>query len=200
MTLIIGLTGGIGCGKSTVSSFFSELNVAIVDADIVARQVVAKGQPALKKIAQHIGSEILIDGVLNRSLLREIIFQDNKQREWLNALLHPLIRAEIVKALAEAKGKYVLLEAPLLFENGLDVLTDYDLVIDLAPELQIERASARDGVTVNSIKAIIAKQIDRKQRLQQADFVIDNNISLENLKSRVLELDRQFRTLPKKRK
>ena len=199
MTLIIGLTGGIGCGKSTVSSFFSELNVEIVDADIVARQVVSKGQPALQKIAQHFGSEILIDGELNRALLREIVFQDNSQREWLNALLHPLIRTTIVTALAKAKGKYVLLEAPLLFENGLDVLTDYNLVIDLDPALQIKRASARDGVSVESIKAIIAKQIDRQQRLQQADFVIDNSdISLESLKSRVIELDRQFRALQKK--
>ena len=199
MTLIIGLTGGIGCGKSTVSSFFSELHVAIVDADIVARQVVTKGQPALQKIAQHFGREILTDGELNRSLLREMIFQDNSQREWLNALLHPLIRSRIVSALAEAKGKYVLLEAPLLFENGLDVLTDYNLVVDLEPALQIKRASARDGVSLNSIKAIIAKQIDRKQRLQQADFVIDNNnVSLESLKSRVIDLDRQFKALQKK--
>lgn len=196
MTLIIGLTGGIGSGKSTVSSFFSELHVQIVDADIVARQVVSKGQPALQKIAQHFGSEILIDGELNRALLREIIFQDNSQREWLNALLHPLIRTTIVNALAKAKGKYVLLEAPLLFENGLDVLTDYNLVIDLEPELQLKRASARDGVSLESIKAIIGKQIDRQQRLQKADFVITNNdVSLEALKSRVIELDRQFRVL-----
>ena len=196
MTLIIGLTGGIGSGKSTVSSFFSELHVEIVDADIVARQVVSKGQPALQKIAQHFGSEILIDGELNRALLREIIFQDNSQREWLNALLHPLIRTTIVNALAKAKGKYVLLEAPLLFENGLDVLTDYNLVIDLEPELQLKRASARDGVSLESIKAIIGKQIDRQQRLQKADFVITNNdVSLEALKSRVIELDRQFRVL-----
>lgn len=199
MTLIIGLTGGIGCGKSTVSSFFAELKVEIVDADIIARQVVSKGQPALQKIAEHFGAEILIDGELNRALLRRIIFQDNQHREWLNALLHPLIEAAIVSALARAKGDYVLLEAPLLFENGLDKLTDYNLVIDLEPALQIKRASTRDGVSVESIKAIIARQIDRQQRLQQADFVLDNNdISLQNLKSRVIDLDRQFRALQKK--
>ncbi len=198
MTLIIGLTGGIGCGKSTVCSFFAELKVEIVDADIIARQVVSKGQPALQKIAEQFGAEILIDGELNRALLREIIFQDNQHREWLNALLHPLIEAAIVHALAGAKGSYVLLEAPLLFENGLDKLTDYNLVIDLEPALQIKRASARDGVSVESIKAIIDKQIDRQQRLQQADFVLDNNdISLQDLKSRVIALDRQFRALAK---
>ena len=201
MALIIGLTGGIGCGKSTVSSFFSELNVTTVDADLIARQVVTKGQPALKKIEEHFGKEILIDDVLNRSLLREIIFQDNGQKQWLNNLLHPLIRTEIIRLLAEADGPYVLLEAPLLFENKLDILTDYDLVVDLDPELQIKRASARDGVSVENIKAIINSQIDRKQRLQKADFVIDNNgCSLQSLKNRVIDLDRQFRTLQKKLK
>lgn len=201
MTLIIGLTGGIGCGKSTVSSFFAALNVEIIDADIVARQVVEKGQPALQKIAEHFGNEILTDGVLNRARLREIIFKDNTHREWLNALLHPLIRSSIISALEKARGEYVLLEAPLLFENGLDILTDYNLVVDLEPTLQIKRACKRDGVTVDSIKAIIAKQIGRRERLQKADFVIDNNgCSLPNLKSQVIDLDRQFRTLQKKRK
>ncbi len=199
MTLIIGLTGGIGCGKSTVSSFFAELKVEIVDADIIARQVVSKGQPALQEIASHFGAEILIDGELNRPLLRKIIFHDNQHREWLNALLHPLIEAAIVSALASAQGDYALLEAPLLFENGLDKLTHYNLVIDVEPAVQIKRASARDGVSVESIKAIISKQMDRRQRLQQADFVLDNNdISLQALQSRVLDLDGQLRALAKK--
>ena len=196
MVLVIGLTGGIGCGKSTVSAFFSEMNVVIVDADIIARQVVAKDQPALHKIAQHFGSDIIADGVLNRSRLRELIFQNDEQRIWLNSLLHPLIHAEIVRNLANACGSYVLLEAPLLFENGLNELTDYNLVVDLDPALQIERASMRDNASVSSIKAIIAQQIDRKKRLQRADFVIDNNgCSLNNLKSQVLLLDKQFRSL-----
>jgi dephospho-CoA kinase len=199
MTVIIGLTGGIGSGKSMVSSFFAQLNVAIIDADIVARQVVEKGQPALQKIAAHFGEEILTDGELNRGLLRDKIFQDNSQREWLNALLHPLIYDRIVSELAKAKGKYALLEAPLLFENKLERLTDYNLVVDVEPAVQIKRASARDGVSLDSIKAIIDKQMDRQQRLQQADFVIDNsNLSLESLQCRVLKLDKQFRTLTKK--
>lgn len=201
MAVIIGLTGGIGCGKSTVSSFFSDLNIDIIDADLIARLLVSEGQPALKKIADHFGQEILIDGALNRSLLREIIFKDETQKRWLNDLLHPLILAEIIRLLAQAEGSYVILEAPLLFENQLDLLTDYNLVVDLDPELQIKRASTRDGVAPESIKAIINSQIDRQQRLQQADFVINNNgVSLENLKSTVIELDRQFKTLQKKRK
>jgi len=201
MALIIGLTGGIGCGKSTVSAFFADLNISIVDADRIARLLVSEGQPALKKIAGHFGQKILIEGSLNRSLLREMIFKDENHKAWLNDLLHPLILAEIIKLLAQAEGSYVILEAPLLFENQLDILTDYNLVVDLDPELQIKRASARDGVTAESIKAIINSQIDSQQRLQKADFVINNNgVSLENLKSAVIDLDRQFKTLQKKTK
>jgi dephospho-CoA kinase len=196
MTLIIGLTGGIGSGKSTVSRYFSELHVAIVDADIVARQVVTKGEPALQKIAAHFGSDILTNGELNRALLRDKIFQDDSQRVWLNALLHPLIHAKIISELAAAEGKYVLLEAPLLFENGLDDLTDYNVVVDIEPALQVKRASARDGVSVDSIKAIIGKQVSRVDRLQKADFVIENNnISLQCLKNSVLDLDKQLNAL-----
>jgi len=201
MTLIIGLTGGIGCGKSTVSAFFAELQIAAIDADIIARQLVMKGQPAIQKIAAHFGCEILTDGELNRGRLRDIIFQDDSQKKWLNDLLHPLIRNEITNRLAEANGPYVLLEAPLLFENGLDTLTDYNLVIDIDPQLQIARASARDGVSATSIKAIINSQIDRQQRLQKADFVVNNSgCSRLSLKNAILDLDRQFRILADKSK
>ncbi|MCG6200902.1 dephospho-CoA kinase [Psychromonas antarctica] len=201
MTLIIGLTGGIGCGKSTVSSFFSELNIRIIDADLIARLVVAKGQPALKKIEAHFGLGILTDGTLNRGLLRDLIFQDDHHKAWLNNLLHPLIRTEIKRLLAAAEGPYVLLEAPLLFENNLDDFSDYDLVVDLDPKLQLQRASVRDGVSVKSIKAIMDSQIQREQRLDKADFVINNNgVSLQTLKNRVVDLDKQFRSLQKKLK
>ncbi|WP_028863336.1 dephospho-CoA kinase [Psychromonas aquimarina] len=199
MTLIIGLTGGIGCGKSTVSAFFAQLNIPVVDADLAARLVVSKGQPALKQISQHFGEQIIINGELDRAGLREIIFQDESEKQWLNNLLHPLIRAEMLKQLSMAGGAYVLLEAPLLFENKLDILTDYDLVVDVNPQLQLERASSRDGVSVQNIKAIMDSQIDREQRLKQADFVIDNNnCSLETLKRSVIDLDKQFRLLKKR--
>ena len=193
MTLIIGLTGGIGSGKSTVSRFFSELGVQIIDADLVARQVVKKGQPALTQIAQHFGSEILINGELNRTLLRKLIFKNEHQKVWLNNLLHPLIRAQIVEQLSKAKGDYVLLEAPLLFENGLDKLSAYSLIVDIDEALQVKRACQRDGASEEAIKAIIASQIDRQQRLQKADFIIDNNnLSLEKLKNKVALLNAQF--------
>lgn len=201
MTLIIGLTGGIGSGKSTVSAFFAELNVTIVDADIVAREVVMKGQPALDKIALHFGDNILIDGELNRSLLREKIFQDNNQLKWLNALLHPLINNRIVKQLEGAKGNYAILEAPLLFENRLDILASYNLIIDVEHDIQIKRASLRDGVSLDSIKTIIDKQISRAARLEKANFIIENNrVSLAYLKKQVADLDKKFNELALKNK
>jgi dephospho-CoA kinase len=196
MTLIIGLTGGIGSGKSTVSRFFSELGVQIIDADLVARQVVEKGQPALWKIELHFGNEVLTDGELNRTFLRQIVFKNEQEKLWLNNLLHPLIRAQMVEQLAKAKGDYVLLEAPLLFENNLNKLSDYDLVVDACPALQVKRACARDGAVKEVIDAIMASQIDRQTRLQKADFIIDNNdLSLLALKKRVQQLDTQFRKL-----
>jgi len=196
MTLIIGLTGGIGSGKSTVSGFFSELGIEIIDADLVARQVVEKGQPALQKIEQHFGNEVLTDGELNRAFLRQLIFKDEQEKLWLNNLLHPLIRVKMVEQLAMAKGDYVLLEAPLLFENNLDKLTDYTVVVDADPALQVERACARDGADEEVIYAIIASQIDRQTRLQKADFIIDNGgPSMAALKNAVQRLDAQFRQL-----
>lgn len=196
MTLVIGLTGGIGSGKSTVSGFFVELGVQTIDADLVARQVVTKGQPALREIEQHFGSKVLTDGELNRPYLRQLIFKNEQEKLWLNKLLHPLIRARIVDQLAKAKGDYILLEAPLLFENNLDKLTDYDLVVDASTALQVKRACARDGADEKVIYAIIASQIDRKTRLQKADFIIDNShLSRPALKIRVQQLDAQFRKL-----
>jgi len=196
MTLIIGLTGGIGSGKSTVSGFFSELGIEIIDADLVARQVVEKGQPSLLKIEQHFGSEVLKKGDLNRPFLRQLIFKNEQEKLWLNNLLHPLIRVKMLELLAKAKGDYVLLEAPLLFENNLDKLTDYDVVVDAAPALQVQRACVRDGADEEVIHAIIASQIDRQTRLQKADYIIDNShLSLPALKIRVQQLDAQFRKL-----
>lgn len=198
MTLIIGLTGGIGSGKSTVSDFFAAVGIEIIDADLVARQVVEKGQPALQKIEQHFGNKVLQDGALNRAFLRQLIFKNEQEKLWLNNLLHPLIREKMVAQLTQAKGDYVLLEAPLLFENNLDKLTDYTVVVDAEPALQVKRACARDGADEEVIHAIINSQIDRQTRLQKADFIIDNShLSLPALKKRVLELDAQFRQLKK---
>lgn len=196
MSLIIGLTGGIGSGKSTVSVFFKALGIEVVDADVVARLVVENGQPALQKISHYFGSDIIENGALNRVKLRHIIFNDPIKKEWLNALLHPLIRDKMLAQLKEAKSDYVLLEAPLLFENNLERYCDYVIVVDLDMQLQIIRATARDDSSPETIKAIIASQISRSQRVEKADFIIDNgDVSLQHLEISVIALDKQLRTL-----
>lgn len=196
MSLIIGLTGGIGSGKSTVSQYFKKLNIEIVDADVVARQVVKKGQPALSEISHYFGSDILQHGELNRSKLREIIFADDTKKAWLNELLHPIIRQKMLSMLANAKGDYVLLEAPLLFENKLEVYCDYVVAVDIDERTQIKRTTSRDSCSTEQIKAIIGSQISRQQRLEKADFVINNStVSIQALETSVITLDKHLRAL-----
>jgi len=196
MSMIIGLTGGIGSGKSAVSGFFKKLGVSVVDADIVAREVVQKGQPALTQISDHFGEDILLDGELNRAKLRDVIFSDEQEKVWLNSLLHPLIRERMLAQLMLATGDYVILEAPLLFENSLQGYCDQIVVVDIDETVQITRASARDNRSHKQIKAIIDSQIGRLQRLEKANFVIDNTvITLQQLESAVIALDKQLRAL-----
>ena len=196
MSLIIGLTGGIGCGKSTVSSFFSAQGVEVVDADKVARLVVQKGQPALALISDYFGADIIDNGHLNRAKLRAIIFSDDDKKAWLNNLLHPLIREQMLFQLQKAKGKYVLLEAPLLFENNLQQYCDFVIVVDIDEQRQVKRTVKRDKSSVEETKAIINSQISRQQRLSQADFVIDNaDVTLLQLESAVIALDKQLLAL-----
>lgn len=201
MSLIIGLTGGIGCGKSTVADFFKMQKIEVVDADQVARLVVQKGQPALSKISDHFGEDILCNGELNRGKLRQIIFADETQKNWLNNLLHPIIREEMLKQLHQAQARcdkngYVILEAPLLFENNLEQYCAHIIVVDIDETLQIQRATKRDNSSVKQIKAIIDSQISRKVRLQKANFIIDNSaVSLQQLENSVIALDKQLRAL-----
>jgi len=196
MSLIIGLTGGISSGKSTVSSMFQQLGIEVVDADIVARLVVQKGQPALTKLESKFGADILKNGELNRVKLREIIFADETKKNWLNALLHPIIRHEMLRQLQSASGDYVLLEAPLLFENKLEVYCDHVIVVDVDEALQIKRATARDNCSVEQAKSIIKSQINRQQRIDKGNFIIDNSVlSLAKLESLVIALDKQLRAL-----
>lgn len=175
---VIGLTGGIGSGKTTIANLFAQYDIEIVDADIVAREVVASGQPALVKISEHFGSDILLsNGELNRALLREKIFTNELEKTWLNNLLHPLIRQEILKKISKTKSGYCLLVAPLLLENKLNHCVDRILVIDVDENTQITRTSSRDNNSTAQVKSIIASQISRKKRLQQADDIINNQIN-----------------------
>lgn len=172
---IVGLTGGIGSGKSTVAQHFIALGITSIDADLTAREVVQPGEPALDAISQHFGKTILLaDGSLDRRKLREEIFVNPSAREWLNELLHPLIRQRMLQQCQQANSPYCILMAPLLFENNLQSLVQRTLVIDVDEATQIRRTIQRDKTTEAQVKAIIAAQCPRQQRLMLADDVIAN--------------------------
>jgi dephospho-CoA kinase len=187
--MIVGLTGGIGSGKSAVSTQLESLGIFVVDADQVARDVVLVGSPALNRIAQHFGSQILLkDGALNRTILRQKIFADKAQRQWLESLLHPLIGEAITEQLAVVSSIYAVLESPLLLETSQHNNTDFVVVVDASEALQRQRTCKRDGSTKVQIDAIIASQMPRQQRLDKADWVLDNQHDLSHLSEQVLQL------------
>ncbi|AXF60572.1 dephospho-CoA kinase [Leclercia sp. W6] len=193
MGYIVALTGGIGSGKSTVAEAFSRLGITIIDADILARQVVEPGTPALRAIADHFGSDIIEpDGTLNRRMLRERIFMHPEEKAWLNALLHPLIQQETQKQIAHATSPYVLWVVPLLVENNLHDKADRVLVVDVSPATQIQRTIARDNVGREHAEQILAAQATREARLAVADDVIDNNGSPDAIASDVARLHQQY--------
>ncbi|NVK25369.1 MAG: dephospho-CoA kinase [Gammaproteobacteria bacterium] len=193
---IVGVTGGIGAGKSAATDLFEKLGISVVDADIVAREVVTPGQPALQKIVEAFGEQILLsNGTLNRAKLREIIFSNENCKRQLNDIMFPAIREELLYQLSNADSPYVILSAPLLLENGLESYTDRVLVVDVPESIQITRASSRDGVNNEQIKSIIQNQINREQRLEKANDVIDNSHSLDDLSRQVENYHQQYLTL-----
>ncbi len=194
--LVIGLTGGIGSGKTAASDHFKTLGIDIIDADIAARTVVEPNQPGLKKIAEHFGENILLaDGNLDRAALREKIFSDPDEKQWLEALLHPLIRDEINRSIQTATSPYVIFVSPLLLETDQHNLCNRILVIDVPEEIQIERAASRDDNTYEQIQKIIASQIPRQQRLDKADDVISNTKGLSELHQAVEDLHKNYLSL-----
>lgn len=185
---IVGLTGGIGSGKSTVASFFGALGVHWVDADDVARQVVEPGTRALELIAEHFGYDILMaGGALDRAALRKRVFDDTNERKWLEDLLHPIIHEELTRQLKPDAYNlpYVLLVSPLLFETIQHTVTEKVIVVDSPESVQIQRTMARDGNPRDQVERIIAAQIPRQQRLEKADLVIDNGGSKDNVRQQV---------------
>ncbi len=193
MAYIVALTGGIGSGKSTIADAFARLGVAIVDADVIARQVVEPGSPALAAISAHFGNKMLLgDGSLNRSALRQRIFSHPDDKTWLNQLLHPLIHQETQRQLAQVNGPYALWVVPLLVENHLQDRADRVLVVDVDDETQLARTIARDGISRQQAQDILSAQATREQRLAVADDVIDNSGTAQGIEPYVAALHRRY--------
>ncbi|EAN2923786.1 dephospho-CoA kinase [Salmonella enterica subsp. houtenae] len=193
MRYTVALTGGIGSGKSTVADAFADLGITVIDADIIARQMVEPGQPALNAIAEHFGSELIAaDGTLRRRALRERIFSHPEEKAWLNALLHPLIQQETQRQLQQATSPYVIWVVPLLIENRLYQKANRVLVVDVTPEMQLMRTMLRDDVTREHVEHILAAQATREARLAVADDVIDNNGAPDAIASDVARLHASY--------
>ncbi len=195
--LKIGLTGGIGSGKTSVSDIFSELGVPVIDTDVVARQLTARDGAALPWIRAAWGESVVRpDGELDRDALRRRIFADPEERRQLEAILHPLIRRQVVAALAELDAPYVVVVIPLLVETGnYRELLDRVLVVDCPESLQLERVRARSGLSAEEVSAIISAQAGRASRIAAADDVIVNVADSRSLRDQVLSLDAKYREL-----
>jgi dephospho-CoA kinase len=192
--LKIGLTGGIGCGKSTAVQRFRELGVPVIEADLIAREVVAIGQPALQEIAGLFGTQALqADGALNRAWLRQAVFGDPLRLQQLESILHPRIRAEILTRIAACTNSaYVIVDVPLLFEKGYTQLFERILVIDCLPEQQQTRVQKRDGSDDALIASIMQSQIGREARLQQANDILSNTASITDFYAKIDDLNFQY--------
>ncbi|MGZ4956974.1 MAG: dephospho-CoA kinase [Methylobacter sp.] len=194
--LKVGLTGGIGCGKSTVARIFADLNIPVLDADQIAHSLVEKGQPALARIRQEFGASILNpDGSLNRRHLREIVFSDLKQKQKLESILHPLIYKTLQAELEPLVAPYCIISIPLLFETDMIHLVDRILVIDCPVETQIERVKIRDNLTIERIQSIIDNQVSRAYRIEKADDLIDNSTTDYRLAEQVKKLHNLYLSL-----
>lgn len=193
---ILGLTGGIGSGKSAVAEHFGSLGVHCVDADHAARWVVEPGKPALGLITERFGEAVLsADGSLDRAVLRGLVFESPDQRKWLEQLLHPLIRQEIAEHLARAQSAYAIMASPLLIETGQYRQADRVLVVDAPEQLQLQRTILRDQSSEEQIRAILKAQASRDERLRHADDVLANDRDLEWLKTEVERLHKFYLTL-----
>ena len=183
---VVGITGGIGSGKSAVTDYLETKGITVVDADKVARVVVEPGTSGLAAIAEHFGRNILLpNGMLDRAALRKIVFDKPDERKVLEGITHPLIREEIARQLSEAGSPYVVLASPLLLESGQSSFADYVVVVDVPESVQLSRTMTRDGNSEQLVKSIMAVQLDRETRLARSDTSISNEGTLEELHTRV---------------
>ena len=190
---IIGLAGGIGSGKTTITKYFNELGIQSVDADDVARLVVQPGSTCLNKIHQRYGDDILLsDGTLNRRALRDIIFDKPEEKIWLEALTHPAIREEITTQLSAATSQYALLVHPLLFETKQDAICELVIAIDVAADIQLQRVMSRDQISKESAEKIMAAQLSNSDRIKRADLVLENAGNIAEMNAKVLKLHQKI--------
>lgn len=191
--LVVGLTGGIASGKTSVSDTFAALGIDVIDADVVARMVVKKGSAGLQAIVEQFGTSILnASGELDRAQLRKLVFSDSAKQAWLNNLLHPLIRAEMQQQVEQASSSYCILSVPLLVENSMTSMVDRVLVVDTDESKQLTRAIQRDGSDEQTIRNIMQAQASRQQRLDVADDVIQNDRDTAHLQEQVHSLHKNY--------
>lgn len=190
---VVGITGGIGSGKTTATDYFKQLGIDIVDADIASRVVVAPGKPALNAIADHFGPDILLgDGQLDRAALRTRIFSNPTEKAWLESLLHPLIAEQICDSLERVKSPYAIFVSPLLVEGHQGSLCDRILVVDVPEELQIARTVERDSNDRAQVERIVAAQASRQQRLAKASDIITNTGSIDQLHRQIEQCHQRY--------
>ncbi|MGZ5016221.1 MAG: dephospho-CoA kinase [Methylobacter sp.] len=194
--LKVGLTGGIGCGKSTVAKIFANFNIPVLDADEIAHRLVEKGQPALDQIQHEFGAAILNpSGSLNRQRLRDIVFSDLKLKQKLESILHPLVYKTLQAELEQLTAPYCIISIPLLFETNMAGFVDRILVIDCPVETQIERVKMRDNLTIERIQSIIDNQVSRAYRKAKAEDLIDNSTTDYRLAEQVKKLHNLYLSL-----
>lgn len=190
---VVGITGGIGSGKTAATDHFASLGITIVDADLASRIIMEPGRPALAAVEERFGEEMLLDdGNLDRGRMRELVFREPSHRQWLEGLTHPLIAEEISCQLQAATSTYVILSSPLLLETAQKDLCDCLVVVDVAESVQLERTMARDDNDEAQVQRIIAAQMPRQHRLDLADYVLDNSGSPQELQAAVEALHRDL--------
>ena len=194
--LLIGLTGGIASGKSTVAQRFMDLDVPVIDADVAARAVVAPGKPGFEQVISRFGPAIVAaNGELDRRALRELVFSDPDSRRDLEVILHPLIRADMDRSAAAAVGPYIVMAIPLLIEGGSRDRVDRILVVDVDEAVQLQRVMARDRCSLDEAQAILAAQAPRSARLAVADDVLPNTGTVTDLRQAVDRLHQHYLSL-----
>ena len=191
--LVIGVTGGIGSGKTAATDHFQSLGITVVDADLASRVIMEPGREALIKVEEHFGSNVITaDGCLDRRALREIVFNNPEERKWLEQLTHPLIGQEILSQIQASQSTYTILASPLLLESGQSRLTQRILLIDVPEELQVQRTVSRDQTSEEGVKAIMNAQMSRTERHQRVDDIILNDQDLAHLHREVEKYHQQY--------